>query len=118
MFNKGENIDINHFSLNDCLSNLDSSESFQLSMDSLYYEPNELKEAIMTLKIKHKYNALHINIQSLPATFDKLKDLLSDLKIAGLTFDLVLLCETFLTDNTSKNFQIDGYNLVTQNQPL
>jgi len=49
--------------------------------------------------MEHKYHffALHLNMQSLSAKFDKLKLLLSELKNQFIEPDFILLCETFCT---------------------
>jgi hypothetical protein len=63
------------------------------------------------------YNrTLHINIRSLPSKIDKLKDMLAQLKEKNIKFDYILLCETFLKDDTAYLFNIPGYKLVSKNR--
>ena len=59
---------------------------------------------------------MHLNIQSLPAKFDKLKLLISELHDQQIDLDFILLCETFLTDNIASQFNIEGFNLVYKNR--
>jgi exonuclease III len=59
---------------------------------------------------------MHLNIQSLPAKFDKLKLLISELQEQDIHLDFILLCETFLNDNIANQFNIKGYNLVYKNR--
>jgi hypothetical protein len=65
---------------------------------------------------QHLYKALHLNIQSLPSKFDQLKNILVTLSNQHLHLDFILLCETFLTDNTVQFFNIPGYQLVYKNR--
>lgn len=39
---------------------------------------------------------LHVNIQSLPAKFEKLKDIIIQFEERGLPLDVILICETFI----------------------
>ena len=57
-----------------------------------------------------------INIQSLPAKFEKLKYLISEFQEQNIDIDFILLCETFLTDNIAQQFNIPGYNLLSRNR--
>jgi len=92
------------------------------NIDSPYYDLDTLNSNIQnvcntnTKSSNYEYAALHLNIQSLPAKFDKLKLLLSELQEQHIHIDFVLLCETFLTDNISQQFNIPGYNLVCKNR--
>ncbi len=63
------------------------------------------------------YTSLHINIQSLPAKFDRLKILIHELLENNIEIDFILLCETFLTDSTQHHFNMPGYNLICRNRP-
>ena len=59
---------------------------------------------------------MHLNIQSLPAKFDQLKLLISNLNDQHIYLDFILLCETFLTDNIANQFNISGYDMVYKNR--
>ena len=63
----------------------------------------------------HTFTSLHLNIQSLPAKFDNLKLLISELQEQDINLDLILLCETFINANIAHQF-IKGYNLVYKNR--
>ena len=62
------------------------------------------------------YKTLHLNIHSLPAKFDNLKMLISELYSKGIEIDFILLCETFLSEYNAHHFKIPGYNFVYQNR--
>ena len=57
---------------------------------------------------------MHINIQSLSAKFDNLKNLVETLQENGVELNLILLCETFLYDGNSNLFELPGYNLAVE----
>ncbi len=65
---------------------------------------------------QYKNCAMHINIQSLPAKLESLKSMLADLSEKNIKLDYLMLCETFLKDNTSHLFEIPGYTLVCKNR--
>jgi exonuclease III len=52
----------------------------------------------------------------LPAKIDKLKLLISELRDKHIELDFIMLCETFLSDAISHQFNIPGYNLVCINR--
>ena len=57
-------------------------------------------------------SVMHINVQSLPSKIEDLKILLENLTEKGHSIDLLLVCETFLTDEKVNSCQIDNYTLV------
>lgn len=59
--------------------------------------------------IQDSFIVLHINICRLPAKFEKLSFLLSELLSLGLEVSAILLCETFLNSGNSMYFQLPGY---------
>ena len=65
---------------------------------------------------EYEYTCVHINIQSLPAKFKKIKYLISEFQEQNIDIDFILLCETFLTDNIAQQFNIPGYNLLSRNR--
>ena len=91
-----------------------------MNIDSPYYELEHL-HANLNNKIpagnEFEYTSIHLNIQSLPAKFERLKLLISELHEQTIELDFILICETFLTDNTAQQFNIPGYNLVYKNRP-
>ena len=46
---------------------------------------------------EYEYTCVQINIQSLPAKFEKLRYLISEFQEQNIDIDFILLCETFLT---------------------
>ena len=64
---------------------------------------------------KENYNfiVMHLNVRSLLAHQVELKYLLRKLKTKGSRVDVVLLCETFLTDKTQKLVNILDYEIIT-----
>lgn len=83
------------------------------TLSSEYYEQ---LENIYSAHDTYKYYALHINIQSLPAKFERLKELISTAKDIGIELDFILLCETFLTDAIVNLYNIPGYNMIYKNR--
>jgi len=64
----------------------------------------------------YKYCALHINIRSLPAKLDELKDIIYTLKEKHIIVHFILLCETYLNDTNQPLCKIENYNLVCRNR--
>lgn len=90
-----------------------------LNIESPYYDIDEVYCNISNLidtKTTFEYTAIHLNIQSLPAKIDKLKLLISELRDKHIELDFIMLCETFLKDAISHQFNIPGYNLVCTNR--
>ena len=78
-----------------------------------YIEPeqtNSLNGKNASLRI------LHVNIHSIPSKLDDLKSLLEKLKQNEINIDLLLLCETFLTENNKNLFNIPGYDLIEEHR--
>ncbi len=76
-----------------------------------YYEIEELHSLI---KQKFKFNAIHLNIQSLPAKFEQLKIFIGRLEDIGAQLDYILLSETFLNKHNSDLYSIPGYKFVSK----
>ncbi len=89
----------------------------QLNIESPYMNLKELSTKYQSSQHKFEYTALHLNIQSLPAKFDKLKLLVYELHNTNIDLDFILICETFLSDSNANQFNIPGYNLVYRNRP-
>jgi hypothetical protein len=88
-----------------------------LNIESPYYEVEQLSaniNKVLNREPSFTHISMHLNIQSLPAKFDKLKLLTSELH--DQHDDFILLCETFLTDNITSQFNTEGFNLVYTNQ--
>ena len=56
---------------------------------------------------------IHVNIRSLRANFTKLKILLASL---SHPFDIIIVTETWLTNDTCNLFQLHNYNFISQNR--
>ena len=97
------------------LNNYNDDNNPLLEIQSQYYDVDKIN-TLIDLNNNYEYSALHLNIQSLPAKFEELKHLLSELHEQGVTLDFILLCETFITDKTSHLYNIAGYDLVTNNR--
>ena len=60
---------------------------------------------------------LHLNIHSLPDKIDSLVALLDKLNEAKCRIDLILLCETYISDHTNlQRCNINGYNLIEKHR--
>lgn len=94
------------------LTNLTDSSNIILN-ESGYYDIDEIDKLCIS---KNSFNSIHLNIQSLPAKYEKLKELLNHFKDKNVTIDCILLCETFLNDTIADTFQIPGYNLFYSNR--
>ena len=105
--------DLNEILLNQYIGDSESSPSFP---ETNYYDIGNVTLQNLENNISYKYHSLHINIQSLPAKFEKLKGLISQITEAGIILDFILLCETFLTDTIAEHFNIPGYKLVYKNR--
>jgi hypothetical protein len=88
-----------------------------LDIKSDYYEINDIN-ATIPRGANFQYKTIHINIQSLPDKFDKLKLFLHRLKDESLTIDFVLICETFLTDKNANMYQIPGYKFIHKSRSI
>lgn len=87
---------------------LDDQNLNTITQDSNYISPENIEE---TNGADYALKIMHLNIQSLPAKIDDLKLLLSKLSESGITFDVILICETFLTGHKIGQCQIDNYVL-------
>ena len=56
------------------------------------------------------FSIIHFNCRSLPSSYNKLKDSINALDVQ---FDVIALSETWLIDNDSDSFNIDGYKMFT-----
>ena len=63
-----------------------------------------------------QFCVLHINIHSVPSKLAELNDLLFKLKDCKIHVDVILLCETFITDENKEKYQINGYELIDEHR--
>lgn len=87
---------------------------FQLT--SPYSDMDSIAKHINDRETKYTCTALHLNIHSLPAKIDNLKLMISEFQEQNIIIDFILLCETFLTEYNSHQFNIPGYNFVYKNR--
>lgn len=65
---------------------------------------------------KQSLSVMHLNVQSLPSKFEKLKSLLCQLEDHKIKLDVILLCETFLHNDNKDLYPLPGYNLISKNR--
>ena len=80
-----------------------------------YTTPDDLKFNDLSINGSH-LSILHLNIHSVPSKLDELKSLLSILKTKNLLIDVILLCETFITDNSKESCKLDDYELIEEHR--
>ena len=95
------------------LNQILDSDSFTVTKDSNYVLPENADELNA---IDYELKVLHLNIHSLPAKIDELKFLINKLAEKGVVLDIILLCETFLSNLKNVNCEIDGYSLVERHR--
>ena len=59
---------------------------------------------------------MHLNIHSLSAKFEQLKQIMCQLQDQNIYLDAVLLCETFLHEGNANLFNIEGYHFEYRNR--
>lgn len=89
-----------------------------LSIDSPYLDIEEIPGKFPLHDNNYLYQALHLNIHSVPEKIDQLKNMLHQFQNIKIEFDFILLCETFLKDNTKNLYNIPGYTLVCKNRQV
>ncbi len=85
------------------------------NINSKYYDCNTLGKSELCKKT-FLFKAVHLNVQSLPSKCEDLALLLAYLCDIGISFDFILFCETFLTDNNSQLYTFPGYKLVQKSR--
>lgn len=88
-----------------------------LDIDSQYYELDQINIS----GSKYMYHTLHINIQGLLSSLDKLQHMLHILENNNIVIDVIMLCETFLRASLGEQFiqtacAIPGYDFVCRNR--
>ena len=64
----------------------------------------------------NKFHVLHLNIRSALKNCDKLLLLLDELLVHDISIDVIVLCETFLTDVSQCMFTVPGYRCFFKNR--
>ncbi len=80
-----------------------------------YISPDDVKLDNLSLN-GSQITVHHLNIHSVPSKLDDLKTLLAKLKTRNLTIDVILLCETFITDNKKESCSVDDYKLFSEHR--
>ncbi len=91
-----------------CLSG-NTRESDEIDVECQYLDIENL------CKCKNQrtdLNVLHLNIRSLPSKFDKMKLFLEELQKKNTKPDVILLCETWLSERNGELFNMPGYILT------
>ena len=65
---------------------------------------------------RYKLKVLHLNIRSLPSNYNELKNLITSLQQHKHEIDIILLCETFLTEKNKKCYPLEGYAFTQLNR--
>ena len=82
-----------------------------MSTNSLYYTEEQFKHKFAGSKEEStNFSIIHLNCRSLPSDYNKLKDCINAL---DFQFDVIALSETWLIDNDTDIFNIDGYKMFT-----
>ena len=92
--------------------NIFDDESSTLSNNNTceYYDIDSFNNTFLESKYKNSLNVIALNIQSCNANFVHFTSYLDKIKI---TYDIIILTETFLTSSTNFSYEIDGYDSFT-----
>ncbi len=82
-----------------------------------YINPEDIKIEEIS-NSGQQLSILHINIHSIPSKLDNLKSLLNALRNKKIMIDVILICETFITDNNKDSCEIEGYKLFEEHRKL
>lgn len=91
----------------------DELDEYDIHTHCKYYDMEDLQSCSLT---DFPYKVMHHNIRSLIENGDNLKILLNELSETGLCMDIVLLCETFLTDKNCMLPNINGYRKIEKHR--
>ena len=81
---------------------------------SEYFDFDSLKSLCEQVSYKERrLSVIHMNIQSLPSKFTKLKYFILITSRAGFTCDVILICETFLNNVNFDLYQLPGYTFLS-----
>ena len=88
-----------------------------LSINSNYHDIESFSNVIKECHLNGtSLLALHLNILSLPAKMDDMKELIADMQSHHVFIDFILLCETWLNENNSDGCNIPGYTFIQTNR--
>ncbi len=97
------------------LFELIDAENSPVNNNCNYVSPDDIKLDRLTIG-GSQLSVLHLNIHSVPSKLDDLKSLLAKLKNKNLIIDVILLCETFITENNKDSCELDGYKLLSEHR--
>ncbi len=86
-----------------------------LNNNCKYIEPENIKLGSTNFK-GSQLCIMHINIHSIPSKLSELNSLLLKLKEKNIHVDVILLCETFITDQNKEKCKLDGYDLFDEHR--
>ena len=98
---------------------LNDNPLINMGIHSKYYDIGNVSMMKNLFAKKHSEDqliSLHINIQSLSAKYEALKELIKTLHENEINVDFILFCETFLHKGNATLFQIEGYNFMCHNR--
>ena len=76
-----------------------------LDVDCMHHGMENLK-AFITTDQTYLCTSINLNIRSLPAKYDQLRTMTSELNVMELAIDVIMICETFLNDTNMNMFTI------------
>ena len=100
--------------LKDLYEIIDAQNS-PVNSNCTYISPDDIKLEHVSVG-SSQISILHLNIHSVPSKLDELKTLLAKLKAKNLTIDVILLCETFLSDNNKDSCKLEDYELFSEHR--
>ncbi len=105
---------ISHDPMKDLFDLIDMQHS-PVNNNCSYVLPDEIKNSV-DLGNGSQYCILHLNIHSIPSKKDDLINLLERLKHQNITVDVLLICETFITDQNKDQCKLEGYKLYDEHR--
>ena len=114
------NLDLNQV-IQDCTSDINNDVNDDLLTSTLIESKYYDMESIITymnngIHEDNQIKVLHLNIQSLSAKYEQLKQIVSQLHDQNIYLDAISLCETFLHQGNENLFNMPGYNFVCKNR--
>ena len=71
---------------------------------------------LLDTEMNENFHVLHLNIRSFLKNVNYLKLLLDDLLQRNVIIDVVLLCETFVTNDNIRSIGLPGYQCFNKNR--
>ena len=73
-----------------------------------------IEDTGLSIERTNSYVIAHLNIRGLSKKVDELIDLLKMMDEQNMLPEVILLCETFLTEKNYDKFHIDGYVMINE----